>query len=170
MTRYSVTFCVWARFASQMRSSELVLPNLSRPQFRTDSGVHMPHVPHEGKGQISHMGLYVLGISCILMLFVLTWQVPTFFDEAGHRVATQYLFAVLHGQMSVDRRISFSNACSVSAAIDKCVLTTLWFKKLFQSICHVWNQVSNRHVVRVGVIVFYLAILGRSWEHSRTLS
>eukprot|EP00913_Durusdinium_trenchii_P020463 g19223.t1 len=26
--------------------------------------------------------------------------VPTFFDEAGHRVATQYLFAVLHGQMA----------------------------------------------------------------------
>ena len=30
-------------------------------------------------------------------------KVPTFFDEAGHRVATQYLFAVLHGQMAVDR-------------------------------------------------------------------
>jgi len=33
--------------------------------------------------------------------------VPTFFDEAGHRVATQYLFAVLHGQMSVDRLLDY---------------------------------------------------------------
>lgn len=33
--------------------------------------------------------------------------VPTFFDEAGHRVATQYLFAVLHGQMAVDRLLDY---------------------------------------------------------------
>lgn len=29
--------------------------------------------------------------------------VPVFFDEAGHRVATQYLMAVLEGELSVDR-------------------------------------------------------------------
>ena len=29
---------------------------------------------------------------------------PTFYDEAGHRVATQYLFAVLHGKMAAERR------------------------------------------------------------------
>ncbi|CAK9085211.1 unnamed protein product [Durusdinium trenchii] len=33
--------------------------------------------------------------------------VPTFFDEAGHRVATQYLFAVLHGQMAVERLFEY---------------------------------------------------------------
>lgn len=33
--------------------------------------------------------------------------VPTFFDEAGHRVATQYLFAVLHGQIAVERLFEY---------------------------------------------------------------
>merc|ERR1719247_2831413 len=28
--------------------------------------------------------------------------VPTFFDEAGHRVATQYLMSVLHGHMPAE--------------------------------------------------------------------
>lgn len=34
-------------------------------------------------------------------------EVPTFFDEAGHRVATQYLFAVLHGQIAVERQMAW---------------------------------------------------------------
>ena len=32
---------------------------------------------------------------------------PTFFDEAGHRVATQYLFAVLHGKMAAERLLEY---------------------------------------------------------------
>lgn len=33
--------------------------------------------------------------------------VPTFFDEAGHRVATQYLFSVLHGHMPAERLMDY---------------------------------------------------------------
>ncbi|CAJ1422075.1 unnamed protein product [Effrenium voratum] len=34
-------------------------------------------------------------------------KVPTFFDEAGHRVATQYLFSVLHGHMPAARLLDY---------------------------------------------------------------
>ena len=33
--------------------------------------------------------------------------VPIFFDEAGHRVATQYLMSVLHGQMPAEKLMSY---------------------------------------------------------------
>lgn len=33
--------------------------------------------------------------------------VPTFFDEAGHRVATQYLMSVLHGHMQAEALVDY---------------------------------------------------------------
>ena len=36
--------------------------------------------------------------------------VPVFFDEAGHRVAIQYLYAVLHGHMDADRLLQYREA------------------------------------------------------------
>lgn len=38
--------------------------------------------------------------------------VPIFFDEAGHRVATQYLMAVLRGDLSADRLLHYREAGS----------------------------------------------------------
>lgn len=45
-------------------------------------------------------------------------EVPTFFDEAGHRVATQYLFAVLHGQMAVNRCYKCNEITRLSETIN----------------------------------------------------
>ncbi|MBW4626827.1 MAG: transketolase [Brasilonema octagenarum HA4186-MV1] len=36
--------------------------------------------------------------------------VPIFFDEAGHRVATQYLMAVLHGELSAEQLVHYRQA------------------------------------------------------------
>lgn len=36
--------------------------------------------------------------------------VPIFFDEAGHRVATQYLMAVLHGELDVENLVRYREA------------------------------------------------------------
>ena len=36
--------------------------------------------------------------------------VPIFFDEAGHRVATQYLMAVLHGELDAERLLHYREA------------------------------------------------------------
>ncbi len=38
--------------------------------------------------------------------------VPIFFDEAGHRVATQYLMAVLHGELPAERLLHYREAHS----------------------------------------------------------
>ncbi|MGF1494474.1 MAG: hypothetical protein ACFBSC_18930 [Microcoleaceae cyanobacterium] len=38
--------------------------------------------------------------------------VPTFFDEAGHRVATQYLMSVLYGEMPAEQLMSYRAAHS----------------------------------------------------------
>ncbi|MGH2413221.1 MAG: transketolase C-terminal domain-containing protein, partial [Microcystaceae cyanobacterium] len=38
--------------------------------------------------------------------------VPIFFDEAGHRVATQYLMAVLHGELAAERLLHYREAHS----------------------------------------------------------
>jgi hypothetical protein len=38
--------------------------------------------------------------------------VPTFFDEAGHRVATQYLMAVLNGDMPAEQLDAVSRSAS----------------------------------------------------------
>ncbi len=38
--------------------------------------------------------------------------VPIFFDEAGHRVATQYLMAVLHGKLSAEKLTHYRDAHS----------------------------------------------------------
>lgn len=38
--------------------------------------------------------------------------VPIFFDEAGHRVATQYLMAVLHGELPAERLLRYREAHS----------------------------------------------------------
>ena len=38
--------------------------------------------------------------------------VPIFFDEAGHRVATQYLMAVLHGDLPAENLLSYRAAYS----------------------------------------------------------
>ena len=42
--------------------------------------------------------------------------VPIFFDEAGHRVATQYLLSVLNGAMPAERRLldRMSSVCCTS--------------------------------------------------------
>jgi hypothetical protein len=37
---------------------------------------------------------------------------PVFFDEAGHRVATQYLFSVLRGQLTAEALMQYRAAHS----------------------------------------------------------
>src|SRR5262252_5117243 len=51
---------------------------------------------------------------CILRAFIAGGApiVPVFYDEAGHRVATQYLLAVLNGHMPVDKLLHYREYAS----------------------------------------------------------
>ncbi len=46
---------------------------------------------------------------------------PVFFDEAGHRVATQYLMAVLEGELPLKSCTTTANTCLICPAIRNAV-------------------------------------------------
>ncbi len=163
MTRYSMTFYVWSRFASQMPSSELVLPNLSRPQlWNRLQGACAPRAPWRGGStmQILHIGLvctwYLMHSHAfradLAGAYFFWWSWPPGRHTIPIRSTTwpDVCWQVHQFQQWL--------ACPGSAAIDKYGLATLWscLKPSLQPLsCECWSNCIS---------------LGLSSEHSRTLS
>ena len=89
--------------------------------------------------------------------------VPIFFDEAGHRVATQYLIAVLHGDLSADSLLHYREAHSRLPGHPELGLTP-GIKFSSGRLGHLWPYVNGVALAHPGRIVFCLGSDGAQQE------
>jgi transketolase len=89
--------------------------------------------------------------------------VPVFFDEAGHRVATQYLMAALHGELDVERLTQYRAAHSELPGHPELGLTP-GVKFSGGRLGHVWPYVNGVAIANPGKIVFCLGSDGSQQE------
>ncbi|MGK7876590.1 MAG: transketolase C-terminal domain-containing protein [Xenococcaceae cyanobacterium] len=89
--------------------------------------------------------------------------VPIFFDEAGHRVATQYLMAVLHGELPAERLLHYREAHSQLPGHPEFGLTP-GVKFSSGRLGHLWPYVNGVALANPGKIVFCLGSDGSQQE------
>lgn len=89
--------------------------------------------------------------------------VPIFFDEAGHRVATQYLMSVLHGAMPAENLLSYRAADSKLPGHPELGLTP-GVKFSSGRLGHMWPYVNGVAIANPDKIVFCLGSDGSQQE------
>ncbi|MDJ0706193.1 MAG: transketolase C-terminal domain-containing protein [Leptolyngbyaceae cyanobacterium MO_188.B28] len=89
--------------------------------------------------------------------------VPTFFDEAGHRVATQYLMSALQGQLPVEQLMRYREAHSTLPGHPELGLTA-GVKFSSGRLGHMWPYVNGVALANPGKTVFCLGSDGSQQE------
>ncbi|NJO39763.1 MAG: transketolase [Cyanobacteria bacterium RU_5_0] len=89
--------------------------------------------------------------------------VPIFFDEAGHRVATQYLMAVLHGELPVEHLLHYRAAHARLPGHPELGLTP-GVKFSSGRLGHMWPYVNGVAMAHPGKAVFCLGSDGSQQE------
>ncbi|MBW4615567.1 MAG: transketolase [Desmonostoc vinosum HA7617-LM4] len=89
--------------------------------------------------------------------------VPIFFDEAGHRVATQYLIAVLHGELNAEQLLRYREAHSGLPGHPELGLTP-GVKFSSGRLGHMWPYVNGVAIANPDKIVFCLGSDGSQQE------
>jgi transketolase len=89
--------------------------------------------------------------------------VPTFFDEAGHRVATQYLMSVLNGDMPAEQLMRYREANSKLPGHPELGLTP-GVKFSSGRLGHMWPYVNGVALANPGKAVFCLGSDGAQQE------
>ncbi|KAB8332987.1 transketolase [Scytonema tolypothrichoides VB-61278] len=89
--------------------------------------------------------------------------VPIFFDEAGHRVATQYLMAVLHGELSADQLVHYREADSKLPGHPELGLTP-GVKFSSGRLGHIWPYINGVALANPNKVVFSLGSDGSQQE------
>jgi transketolase len=89
--------------------------------------------------------------------------VPIFFDEAGHRVATQYLMAVLHGDLPVEQLMKYRAAGSTLPGHPELKLTP-GVKFSSGRLGHLWPYINGVAFAHPGKTVFCLGSDGSQQE------
>lgn len=89
--------------------------------------------------------------------------VPIFFDEAGHRVATQYLMAALHGELPVERLLQYREAHAGLPGHPELGLTP-GVKFSSGRLGHVWPYVNGVAIANPDKIVICLGSDGSQQE------
>lgn len=89
--------------------------------------------------------------------------VPIFFDEAGHRVATQYLMATLHGELPAEQLLRYRQANSHLPGHPELGLTP---DVKFSSgrLGHIWPYINGVAIANPGKVVFCLGSDGSQQE------
>ncbi|MGF1936956.1 MAG: transketolase C-terminal domain-containing protein [Nostoc sp. ChiQUE02] len=89
--------------------------------------------------------------------------VPIFFDEAGHRVATQYLMAALHGDLPSEQLLHYREAHSGLPGHPELGLTP-GVKFSSGRLGHVWPYVNGVAIANPGKVLFCLGSDGSQQE------
>jgi len=89
--------------------------------------------------------------------------VPIFFDEAGHRVATQYLMAALHGDLPSEQLLYYRQAHSGLPGHPELGLTP-GVKFSSGRLGHIWPYVNGVAMANPGKVVFCLGSDGSQQE------
>jgi transketolase len=89
--------------------------------------------------------------------------VPIFFDEAGHRVATQYLMAALHGELPVEQLVRYREADSKLPGHPELGLTP-GVKFSSGRLGHMWPFVNGVAIAQPGKAVICLGSDGSQQE------
>ncbi|RCJ32911.1 transketolase [Nostoc minutum NIES-26] len=89
--------------------------------------------------------------------------VPIFFDEAGHRVATQYLMASLHGDLNAEQLLRYREAHSGLPGHPELGLTP-GVKFSSGRLGHIWPYVNGVALANPGKVVFCLGSDGSQQE------
>lgn len=89
--------------------------------------------------------------------------VPIFFDETGHRVATQYLMAALHGDLPVEQLAHYREAHSRLPGHPELKLTP-GVKFSSGRLGHLWSYVNGVAIANLGKTVFCLGSDGSQQE------
>ncbi|MFQ4145718.1 transketolase C-terminal domain-containing protein [Chlorogloeopsis sp. ULAP02] len=89
--------------------------------------------------------------------------VPIFFDEAGHRVATQYLMAALHGNLPAEQLLRYREAHSTLPGHPELGLTP-GVKFSSGRLGHMWPYVNGVAMANPGKVVFCLGSDGSQQE------
>jgi len=89
--------------------------------------------------------------------------VPIFFDEAGHRVATQYLMATLHGDLPAEQLLRYREAHSHLPGHPELGLTP-GVKFSSGRLGHMWPYVNGVAMANPGKVVFCLGSDGSQQE------
>jgi transketolase len=89
--------------------------------------------------------------------------VPVFFDEAGHRVATQYLMAVIYGDMEAEHLVRYREAHSKLPGHPELGLTP-GVKFSSGRLGHMWPYVNGVAIANPGKNVFCLGSDGSQQE------
>ncbi|BAY93246.1 MULTISPECIES: transketolase C-terminal domain-containing protein [unclassified Tolypothrix] len=89
--------------------------------------------------------------------------VPIFFDEAGHRVATQYLMSTLHGDLPAERLLQYRAAHSHLPGHPELGFTP-GVKFSSGRLGHVWPYVNGVAMANPGKVVFCLGSDGSQQE------
>ncbi|PHJ56462.1 transketolase [Nostoc linckia z18] len=89
--------------------------------------------------------------------------VPIFFDEAGHRVATQYLMATLHGDLPSEQLLHYRQAHSHLPGHPELGLTP-GVKFSSGRLGHMWPYVNGVAMANPGKVVFCLGSDGSQQE------
>lgn len=80
---------------------------------------------------------------------------PIFFDEAGHRVATQYLMATLHGDLPAEQLLRYRQAHSHLPGHPELGLTP-GVKFSSGRLGHIWPYINGVAIANPGKVVFCL--------------
>lgn len=89
--------------------------------------------------------------------------VPIFFDEAGHRVATQYLMAVLHGELPAEKLVHYREAHSQLPGHPELGLTP-GVKFSSGRLGHLWPYVNGLAMAHPDKVIFCLGSDGAQQE------
>lgn len=89
--------------------------------------------------------------------------VPIFFDEAGHRVATQYLMAVLHGELPAEQLVHYREANSRLPGHPELGLTP-GVKFSSGRLGHIWPYINGVAIANPDKVVFCLGSDGSQQE------
>lgn len=89
--------------------------------------------------------------------------VPIFFDEAGHRVATQYLMAALHGELPVERLVRYREAHAELPGHPELGLTP-GVKFSSGRLGHIWPYINGVALANPDKVVFCLGSDGSQQE------
>ncbi|MCY7272899.1 MAG: transketolase, partial [Phormidesmis sp. CAN_BIN44] len=89
--------------------------------------------------------------------------VPIFFDEAGHRVATQYLMSAIHGDLPVEQLAHYREAHSHLPGHPELRLTP-GVKFSSGRLGHLWGYVNGVAIANPGKTVFCLGSDGAQQE------
>ncbi|MBD2210881.1 transketolase [Nostoc linckia FACHB-104] len=89
--------------------------------------------------------------------------VPIFFDEAGHRVATQYLMSTLHGDLPAEHLLQYRTAHSHLPGHPELGFTP-GVKFSSGRLGHVWPYVNGVAIANPGKVVFCLGSDGSQQE------